>query len=62
MIIIDDQHVYQFFSEIKDFPMSLEEFPCYSWEIESASIQFRNAYVSLVAEGKRAFFFCKVII
>lgn len=62
MIIISDDHVFQFFSETRNFPIPVYEFIGCDWEIETYAVQFRNAYVSLVAEGKRVALFCKIII
>ena len=65
LVIVDDNHVYQYFAELKNFPINFDDFifDNRSWEIESTCIQFRNAIVVLVAENNdRVTLLCNLII
>ena len=62
-MIIGPKRVYQVFCETKDFPMDIEEFAKMEWEIKNHVVQFKNAFVTLVAEdGSELPLFCKIII
>lgn len=63
LIIIGPERVFQVFCETKDFPISIDEFTDYEWEIKNSVVQFKNAFVTLVAgNDKELSLFCKIII